>query len=176
MTREDKSTAIQELKEKFANAQFFYITDASTLTVEKINQFRRKCFEQGIEMKVVKNTLAVKALQALEEERGFAPLYQSLEGPSSILFTDQASAPAKLIKAFRETNDRPLLKAAYIDTAVFTGDDQLDVLVALKSKEDLVGEVIMLLKSPASNVISALKSGGQTIAGLVKTLQERASA
>ncbi|MGB3085907.1 MAG: 50S ribosomal protein L10, partial [Saprospiraceae bacterium] len=121
MTKEDKSVAIQELKDKFSNAQFFYVTDASTLTVEKVNQFRRKCFEQGIEMKVVKNTLAIKALQELEADKGYEALYSAFEGPSSILFTDNASAPAKLIKEFRETNERPLLKAAYIDSAVFTG-------------------------------------------------------
>lgn len=176
MTREDKSIAIQQLKEKFSNAQFFYVTDSSTLTVEQVNQFRRKCFEQGIEMQVVKNKLAIKALQSLEAERGFEPLIAAFEGPSSILFTDTASTPAKLIKEFRATHERPILKAAYIDTAVFSGDDQLKVLIALKTKNELIGEVIMLLQSPASNVISALKSGGQKIAGIVKALEERASA
>ena len=176
MTRENKTQAIEELKEKFANAQFFYLADASTLTVEQVNAFRRICFDNGIEMKVVKNTLAKKALQSLEAERGFEPLIKSLEGPTSVLFTNNASSPAKIIEEFRKTNERPLLKAAYIDSAVFTGDDQLKVLVALKSKEDLIGEVIMLLQSPASNVISALKSGGQKIAGIVKALEERASA
>jgi len=176
MTKEDKSVAIQELKDKFANAQFFYVTDSSTLTVEQINQFRRKCYEQGIEMRVVKNTLAVKALQSLEEERGFAPLFSAFEGPSSVLFTENAAAPARIIKEFREHHERPLLKAAYIDSAVFSGDDQLKVLVALKTKEELIGDIIFILKSPATNVIGALKSGGQKIAGLIKTLEERASA
>jgi large subunit ribosomal protein L10 len=176
MTRENKSQAIQELKEKFSKAQFFYVTDSSTLTVEHVNQFRRKCFEQGIEMQVVKNKLAIKALQSLEAEKGFEPLYTAFEGPSAVLFTDTAALPARLIKEFRETHERPLLKAAYIDTAVFSGDDQLKVLIALKTKNELIGEVIMLLQSPASNVISALKSGGQKIAGILKTLEERASA
>lgn len=176
MTKEDKSLAIQELKEKFSKAQFFYVTDSSTLTVEEVNQFRRKCFEQGIEMQVVKNKLAIKALQSLEAERGFEPIYSAFEGPSSILFTDAASIPARLIKEFRETHARPILKAAYIDTSVYTGDDQLKVLVALKTKNELIGEVIMILQSPASNVVSALKSGGQKIAGIVKALEERASA
>ncbi len=176
MTREDKSNAIQELKEKFSKAQFFYVTDSSTLTVEQVNQFRRKCFEQGIEMQVVKNKLAIKALQSLEAERGFEPLYSAFEGPSSILFTDTAATPARLIKAFRETHERPLLKAAYIDTAVYTGDDQLKVLVALKTKNELIGDLIMILQSPAKNVIGALNSGGQKIAGIVKALEERASA
>lgn len=175
MTKQDKTTAIQELKERFAKAQFFYVTDASTLTVEQVNNLRRKCFEQGIEMKVVKNTLAVKALKSLEDE-GFEQLYSAFEGPSSVMFTDNPSSPARLIKAFREHADRPLVKAAYIDRAIFTGDDQLDVLVALKSKDELVGDIIMLLQSPAKNVIGALKSGGQKIAGILKTLEERASA
>ncbi len=176
MTRENKSQVIEELKEKFANAQFFYLADASTLTVDKVNAFRRMCFEKGVEMRVVKNKLAIKALQSLEAERGFEPLYKSLEGPTSILFSRNASVPAKIIEEFRKNNDRPLLKAAYIDSAVFTGDDQLEILVALKSKEDLIGDVIMLLQSPASNVISALKSSGQKIAGIVKALQQRAEA
>jgi large subunit ribosomal protein L10 len=176
MTKENKSIAIQELKEKFSKAQFFYVTDSSTLTVEHINQFRRKCFEKGIEMKVVKNKLAIKALQSLEAEKGFEPIYTAFEGPSAILFSDVAAAPARLIKEFRETHERPLLKAAYIDSAVFSGDDQLKVLVALKTKNELIGDVLMLLKSPASNVISALNSGGQKLAGIVKALEERVSA
>lgn len=175
MTKQDKSNAIQELKERFSKAQFFYVTDSSTLTVEQVNKLRRKCFEQGIEMKVVKNTLAVKALQSLENE-SYSEIYSAFEGPSSLMFTDNPSAPARLIKAFREHADRPLIKAAYIDSAIFSGDDQLDVLVALKSKDELVGDIIMLLQSPAKNVIGALKSGGQTIAGILKTLEERASA
>lgn len=176
MTRENKTQAIQELKEKFSKAQYFYLADASTLTVEQVNSFRRTCFENGIEMKVVKNTLAKKALEALEAEKGYAPLYASFVGPTSLLFTDNASTPARIIEEFRKTSDRPLLKAAYIDSAVFTGDDQLKVLVALKTKEELIGDIIMLLQSPAKNVISALKSGSNTIAGLVKTLQDRAEA
>lgn len=176
MNKEQKTQAIQDLKEKFESSQFFYITDSSVLTVEQVNQFRRMCFEKGIEMQVVKNTLAKKALQSLGEERGFEPLMPALEGPSAILFTQNASSPAKVIEEFRKTNDKPTLKAAYIDTAVYSGDDQIKVLVSLKSKEDLIGDIIMLLQSPAKNVISALKSGGQTIAGLVKALEERAGA
>ncbi|MDQ3142317.1 MAG: 50S ribosomal protein L10 [Bacteroidota bacterium] len=176
MKKEQKTQAIQELKDKFEKAQFFYLTDSSTLTVEKVNQFRRLCFDKGIEMQVIKNTLAKKALESLAKEKGFEPLYVSLEGPTAVLFADNASSPAKLIEDFRKTNQRPLLKAAYIDSAVFTGDDQIKVLVALKSKEDLIGEVIMLLQSPASRLIGALKSGGTTIAGLVKTLQEKGGA
>jgi large subunit ribosomal protein L10 len=173
MTREEKTTEIANLKDKFSNSTFFYVTDSSTLTVEKINQFRRLCFEKGIEMQVVKNTLAKKALQALEKDSVYAPLYAALEGPSSILFTSNAKSPAHLLEEFRKTNDRPLLKAAYIDSDVYLGDDQLETLLKLKSRDELIGEIIGLLQSPATRVISALKSGGSTLAGIVKTLQER---
>ena len=173
MTREEKTLAIEQLKDKFSQAQFFYITDSSTLTVEQVNNFRRLCFDKGIEMQVVKNKLAKKALQGIEKNGEYSEIYSSLEGPSAILFTEHAKEPAHLLEAFRKTHERPLLKAAYIDTDVFTGDDQIKVLVKLKSKEDLIGEVLMLLQSPATRVIGALKSGGSTIAGLVKTLQER---
>jgi len=176
MTREEKTVQIQTLKDKFSNSQFFYITDSSTLSVEKINQFRRLCFDKGIEMHVVKNTLAKKALEGLENDSVYAPIYKSLVGPTSILFTDNAKAPAHLLEEFRKTNERPILKAAYIDSDVFFGDDQIKILVKLKSKEELLGEVIMILQSPATRVIGALKSGGSTIAGLVKTLQERGEA
>ena len=173
MNKEQKTQEIESLKKKFESANFFYLTDSSTLTVAQVNQFRRMCFEKGIDMQVVKNTLAKKALQSFGEERGFEPLYSALEGPTAILFTENASTPAKLIEEFRKSNEKPVLKAAYIDTAVYSGDDQIKVLVSLKSKEDLIGDVIMLLQSPMKNVIGALKSGGNTIAGLVKALEER---
>lgn len=173
MTRAEKTAMIEELKEKFSSNDFFYITDSSTLTVEKVNQLRGLCFEKGIEMKVVKNTLAQKALEAASEEKGYAPLYEALKGPTAIMFTDVANAPARLIKDFRKDDERPLIKAAYIDTAVYLGDDQIKALSQLKSKEELIGEVITLLQSPAKNVISALKSGGSTLSGLLKALEER---
>lgn len=175
MTRQDKTTAIEELKSKFKDAQFFYITDSSTMTVAQVNDLRRKCFEQGIEMKVVKNTLALKALEGLGDE-GYEPLYASLVGPSSILFTDNPSSPAKMLKDLREKLDFPKLKAAYIDRAIYTGDDQIKALASLKSKDELVGDIILLLQSPLKNVIGALNSGGNKIAGIVKALEEKASA
>ena len=175
MTKSEKAVNIEELKVKLETSQFLYLTDSSTLSVEKINQLRRLCFEQGIEMKVVKNTLLRKAMESFDSDRGFEGLFPHLAGPTAVFFTDKGNAPAKLIKDFRKENDKPTIKAAYIDSAIFIGDDQLDVLVNLKSKEDLVGEIIGLLQSPAKNVVSALKSGGQTIAGLVKALEERAS-
>ncbi|MEP7196935.1 MAG: 50S ribosomal protein L10 [Saprospiraceae bacterium] len=175
MTRDEKKQAIADLVDKFSNSQFFYVTDSSTLTVEQVNNLRRLCFEKEIEMKVVKNTLAKKALQSIEKNGEYAPVYDALEGPSAILFSQNAKSPAFLIEEFRKTNSKPTLKAAYIDSDVYSGDDQISILVKLKSKEDLIGEIIMILQSPAKNVISALKSGGSTIAGLVKTLQERAN-
>lgn len=174
MTKDQKTQVIQDLKEKFDKSPFFYITDSSALTVAQVNEFRRLCYDKGVEMMVVKNTLAKKALESLGD-RGYEELYKSLEGPTALLFTETASVPAKLITEFRKTNEKPVLKAAYIDTAVYTGDTQLKALVSLKSKEDLVGDIIMLLQSPAKNVISALKSGGSTIAGIVKALEEKAS-
>ena len=174
MTRAEKTTAIAELKDKFSNSSFFYLTDSSTLTVEQVNNLRKLCFDQGVEMKVVKNTLAKKAMEEAPEEKGYSGLYDSLKGPTAIMFTSTANAPAKIIEEFRKDHERPILKAAYIDTALFIGDDQLKSLSQLKSKEDLIGEIIGLLQSPAKNVVSALKSGGSTIAGLLKALEERA--
>ena len=124
-------------------------------------------------MQVVKNTLAIKALESAPAEKGYAGLYDALKGPTAILFTTVANAPAKLLADFRKDAEKPSIKAAYIDTAIFLGDDSITTLKALKSKEELIGDIIGLLQSPAKNVISALKSGGSIIAGLVKTLEER---
>lgn len=175
MLKSDKALMIEELKDKFSNSPFFYITDSSALTVEAINKFRRICYDKGIEVHVVKNTLAKKALEASSpEEKNYVALYDALHGPTTLLFCETASLPGKVLKEFRVKNAKPVLKAAYIDSSVYFGDDQIEALANLKSKEDLVGEIISLLQSPAKNVISALKSGGNTIAGLVKALEERA--
>jgi large subunit ribosomal protein L10 len=173
MTRSEKAAAIEDLKVKFEENQFFYITDASTLSVAQVNNLRALCFEKGVTMKVVKNTLAIKALESFDEERNFAPLYDALKGPTALMFCETANVPARVIKEFRKSADHPVLKAAYIESAIFKGDNQIDNLASLKSKEELVGDVIGLLQSPAKNVISALKSGGSTIAGLLKALEER---
>ncbi|MBK7429024.1 MAG: 50S ribosomal protein L10 [Saprospiraceae bacterium] len=175
MNKQEKTVAIEELREKFDNSNFFYLTDSSALSVAKINKLRRICFERDIDIQVVKNTLVRKAMEGLAEEKGFASLYDSLHGPTTILFSTVANAPAKVLEEFRKGNAKPTLKAAYIDSAVFIGDDQIEVLSKLKTKEQLVGEIIGLLQSPAKNVIGALKSGGTTIAGLLKTLEERAA-
>jgi large subunit ribosomal protein L10 len=174
MTREEKASIIDELKDKFSNSQYFYITDSSSLNVAQINNLRRVCYEKGIEVKVVKNTLARIAMEQVAEEKGFAPLYEALKGQSTVLFAESGNLPAKVIKEFRKTNKKPTLKAAYIDSDVFFGDDQIDILESLKSKEELVGDVIMLLQSPIKNVLGSLQSGGYTIAGLLKALEERA--
>ncbi|NUO01461.1 MAG: 50S ribosomal protein L10 [Saprospiraceae bacterium] len=174
MTKTEKSVNIELLKEKFGEMPFFYLTDSSTLTVQQVNKLRRLCFEAGIEMKVVKNTLARKAMESFPESKRFENLYPALKGQTAILFTDKASLPAKLLKDFRKGGaTKPEIKAAYIDTDVYFGDDQLDVLANLKSKEDLVGEIIALLQSPAKTVIGSLQSGGTTIMGLLKTLGDR---
>ena len=172
MRKEEKQEVVSALTEKMKEYGNFYITDTSSLTVAKINNIRRKCFEKEIGMQVVKNTLIKKALEQLDGD--VSPLFEILKGSSSIMFSTNANAPAKLIKELRKgKEEKPVLKAAYVDSAVFIGDDQLDALVNLKSREELIGDIIGLLQSPAKNVISALQSGGNKLAGIVKTLQER---
>lgn len=175
MNKQEKNQVIQELREKFDNNSFIYFTDASSMTVAQVNRLRRMCFQQGVQMSVVKNSLARKAMEGLAEERGFAQVYDSLVGPTAIMLSETANLPARLIKEFRKDGEKPVLKVAYIDADIFLGDNAIEVLVALKSKNELIGDVLALLQSPAKNVISALKSGGNTIAGLLKTLEERAS-
>jgi large subunit ribosomal protein L10 len=173
MTREDKSAAIAELKEELGGTPFFYLADSSTLSVAKINKFRRMCFEKGISVKVAKNTLIQKALENEPEAKGYAALFEALHGPTTILISSNPKAPAKLLEEFRKTEERPLLKAAYIDSSVFIGDDQLAALVKLKSKEEMIGEIIGLLQSPMKRVASQITATGTKIAGIVKTLEER---
>lgn len=171
MKKEEKHEVVLALTETIAEYGNFYITDTANLSVAKVNDIRRKCFENDIKMQVAKNKLIRKAMEASEGD--FSEMFDVLKGSSSILFSKSANAPAKLIKQLRRSGDKPVLKAAYIDSAVFIGDNQLDALVNLKSKEELVADIIALLQSPAKNVISGLQSGGNKLAGIVKTLQER---
>lgn len=175
MNKAQKVEAVIALKEKFNRSNVFYIADSSTLTVEKINELRRICFEKEVEVQVVKNTLIRKALEQANGE-GYEELYAVLKGPSTLIFSETSNLPAKIIKDFRKKDEKPVLKAAYIDSSVYVGDDQLTVLSELKSKDELLGEIIGLLQSPAKNVISALQSGGQTIVGILKTLSEKEDA
>jgi len=176
MTRAEKEAAVEELKGKFEKFNFFYITDSSTMTVAQVNDLRRKFFEKGVEMQVVKNTLAKKALESISDTQ-YTDLYDSLKGPTALLFTETANIPAKVIKEFRgKDGERPVVKAAYIDSSVFLGDEQVSALASLKSKEELLGEIVTLLQSPIKNVLGSLQSGGNTISGLLKALEQRGEA
>lgn len=171
MTREEKSRVIEDLTAQLSSTNVVYVADISGLDAETTSNLRRACFKADIRLEVVKNTLLEKAMETSENNYGELP--SVLKGNTAILIAENGNAPAKVIKEFRKRSDKPVLKGAYIHEAVFTGDNQLDALVALKSKEEVIGEIIGLLQSPAKNVVSALKSGGSTIAGLVKTLSER---
>ena len=171
MRKEEKHEVVLALVETIAEYGNFYITDTANLSVAKVNYIRRKCFENDIKMQVAKNTLIQKAMEASQGD--YSEIFDVLKGSSSIMFSKSGNAPAKLIKQLRRSGDKPVLKAAFIDSAVFIGDNQLDALVNLKSKEQLVADIIALLQSPMKNVISGLQSGGNKLAGIVKTLQER---
>ena len=172
MTREVKAQAIEELKGILADNATIYLADISELNAGQTSDLRRECFKNGISVQVVKNTLLKKAMESSDKE--FDELYGTLKGNTSIMISEQANAPAKVIKSFRKKADKPVLKGAWIAESCYVGDDQLDALVAIKSKEELLGEIVGLLQSPAKNVLSALQSGGNTVSGLVKALSERA--
>ena len=171
MTREEKSKVIENLTAKLSENPIIYLADISALNAGSTSNLRRACFKAGVKLEVVKNTLLAKAMESSDKD--FGDLTKTLKGNTSLMFSETGNAPAKVIKEFRKKSDRPVLKGAFIEEAVYVGDDQLDNLVNIKSKEELLGEIIGLLQSPAKNVISALKSGGNTIAGIVKTLSER---
>ena len=171
MTREEKSQVIQDLTATLAETNTVYLADISGLDAQTTSNLRRASFKAGVKLSVVKNTLLAKAMEASDKD--FGDLQSVLKGNTSIMIAETANAPAKLIKEFRKKSDRPLLKGAFVEEAVYIGDDQLDALVNIKSREELIGDIIGLLQSPAKNVISALKSGGNTLSGLVKTLSER---
>lgn len=173
MTREEKAKYIDDLAVQLSENNIIYLADTAELTVEVINNLRRRAFSSNVSLRVVKNTLLEKAMEKVEG-KDFGDLKGTLSGATSIMFAEVGNVPAKLIKEFRKKSDKPLLKGAYIDASVFIGDNQLDALVSLKSKEELLGEIIGLLQSPAKNVVSGLKGAGGKIAGILKTLEERA--
>jgi large subunit ribosomal protein L10 len=171
MTREEKNQIIDSLVGDLTKYGNFYITDISALTVEKTNQLRRACFNKNIKLSVAKNTLIRKALDKMEGD--YSEIHTALKGTSAIMYCETGNVPAKVIKEFRKTSDKPLLKGAWIDSAVFLGDNQLEALASLKSKNELIADIIALLQSPAKNVISGLQGGGQKLSGILKTLEAR---
>ncbi len=171
MTREEKATVIEDLTAQLAENANIYLADISGLDATTTSDLRRACFKANIKLAVVKNTLLAKAMEASDKEFGELP--NVLKGNTSLMFSETGNGPAKLIKNFRKKSDKPLLKGAFVEEAIFIGDENLEALVSIKSKEELIGDVIGLLQSPAKNVISGLKSGGGKLAGILKTLSER---
>ena len=171
MTRQEKDQIIDSLVEKLANNSNIYLTDVSELPVKNSNDLRRLFFSKGVEIQVVKNSLLKKAME--KSEVNFEEIYEVLRGNTALVFSETANLPAKLIKEFRKKSDKPILKAALVDSEFYLGDEQISTLAMLKSKNEIIGDIIGLLQSPAKNVISALKSGGSTISGILTTLGER---
>ena len=171
MTREEKSQVIEELTAQLADNTNIYLTDISGLNAVNTSNLRRACFKANVRLAVVKNTLLEKAMEASEKDFGELP--STLKGNTSVMYSETGNAPAKVIKAFRKKSDKPLLKGAFIEESIYIGDEQLDALVDIKSREELIGEIIGLLQSPAKNVISALQSGGGKLSGILKTLSEK---
>ncbi|MCD4772680.1 MAG: 50S ribosomal protein L10 [Bacteroidales bacterium] len=171
MRKEEKNQLIDSLAEQLSNINYFYLTDISGLNAKDTTLLRSMCFKKDIKLQIVKNTFLKKAFDRCE--RNFDSLVDSCTGPTSIMFAQTGNAPGKVIKEFRKTNDRPILKAAFIEDVTYVGDDQLDLLTNIKSREEIIGDIIGILQSPAKNVISALQSGGQKISGILETLSEK---
>ena len=169
MRKEDKGAIISQLAETVKQYGNFYLVDTTALDAASTSELRRKCFNAGIKLMVVKNSLLHKALMSLDVD--FSPLYGSLKGTTSIMFTETANVPAKLLKEYKD--GVPALKAAYAEEGFYVGADQLEALATIKSKNEVIADIIALLQSPAKNVISALQSGGNTIHGVLQTLAER---
>jgi len=174
MTRQEKDTLISDLAERLSNSEVVYLADVADLNAEDAGKLRRLCFQRDVQLQVVKNTLLRIAMERVEGKE-YGELTEVLKGNTGIMISEAGNAPAKLIKEFRKKSAKPILKGAYIQESIYLGDESLDMLVELKSKDELIGEIIGLLQSPAKNVVSGLKSGGGTLAGIVKTLQERES-
>jgi large subunit ribosomal protein L10 len=172
MTRQEKDQLIDELTQVLQEKNVLYLTDASGLDAEITTLLRRESFKKGITVRVVKNTLLRKAMERVDN-KDFEELYGSMVGQTALMTGDIGNAPALLIKEFSEKHDKPILKAAYVEAACYVGSDQLEALTSIKSKEELIGEIVSLLQSPAKNVVGALQSGGNTLSGLVKALESR---
>ncbi len=171
MRREEKDVIIENLAQRLNETRHFYLTDISELNAEETSSLRRKCFEKEISLLVVKNTLLRKAME--KSEGDFDDLYDTLKDSTSIMFCETGNTPAKLIKELRKTMERPLIKAAFVEESIYIGDDQLEVLSKIKSKDELLGDLLMLLQSPATNLVSALASSGNNMAGALKSLSEK---
>lgn len=171
MTREEKAKAIEVLTTQLAENANIYLADISGLDAGTTSNLRRACFKAGVKLTVVKNTLLAKAMESSEKD--FGDLKDVLKGNTSIMFSETGNAPAKVIKEFRKKSEKPVLKGAFIEEAIYIGDNQLDALVSIKSREEMIGDIVGLLQSPAKNVVSALKSGGGKLAGIIKTLSEK---
>ena len=172
MTKEEKNQFIDVLDKSIQENSNFYLADISGLSAEESSKLRRLCFKREVSLQVVKNTLLKKALE--KNDSSFEELYDVLKGNTSIMFTDTANAPAKVIKEFRKKHDKPVFKAAHLDASFYIGEEYLDTLSELKSKNELIAEIVALLQSPAQNIISSLQSGGSKLSGIFKTLAERA--
>ncbi|CAM1333814.1 50S ribosomal protein L10 [Tenacibaculum aestuariivivum] len=171
MTREDKLQVIEDLTVRLADTSTIYLADISGLDAVTTSNLRRACFKANVELAVVKNTLLSKAMEASDKDFGDLP--NVLKGNTSMMISEVSNAPAKVIKEFRKKSDKPLLKGAFVEESVYVGDNQLDALVNIKSREELIGDIISLLQSPAKNVVSALQSGGNKLSGILKTLSEK---
>jgi large subunit ribosomal protein L10 len=171
MRQEEKNAIIESLAERLKEYSHFYLTDTAQLNAADTSALRRKCFENDIKLVVVKNTLLKRALQQTGVD--FDELYPVLKGTTSIMFANNGNSPAKLIKEFRKQHEKPVLKGAYVQESIYLGDNMLDALVSIKTKEELIGDIILLLQSPAKNVISALQSGGNKLHGVLETLSKK---
>jgi len=171
MRREEKNAIIDSLAEKIKEYSHFYLTDTAQLNAADTSDLRRKCFENDIKLVVVKNTLLKRALE--QSTGNFEELYTVLKGTTSIMFAQTGNSPAKLIREFRKKHDKPVLKGAYVQESIYIGDNMLDSLISVKTKKELIGDIILLLQSPAKNVISALQSGGNKIHGVLETLSKK---
>jgi large subunit ribosomal protein L10 len=174
MTRQEKDNLISDLAERLSKSEVVYLTDIAGLNAEDSSKLRRLCFQREVQLQVVKNTLLRMAMERVEDKE-YGDLATVLKGNTGLMISETGSTPAKLIKEFRKKSGKPILKGAYIQEGVYLGDESLEMLANLKSKDELIGEIITLLQSPAKNVVSGLQSGGGKLAGIVKTLQERES-